>query len=878
MDDEAFNDFLTEIGLAEPARTFMGTQGGVTNVENFVNISTIDFEEFWESLAKTASAMRPANEANRPVFPYPVKRKLFAFRLYCEYRRASGIALDDAIDDFIPSRRDQWSEHINEMKLAKDKKDDEYTEIPTMSSLKNWESFKELLKTRLAQQRSRYIGVPLTYLIRDHGTTSNEYTRAHYDSIDERLINVIEHRGAWFKEDNRFLFQKLKAKTIEGECWTFIRRFDSTEDGRGAYLALKEQAEGPAAIAQKVRKAYSTMASLRYNGRSRNFPFTKYVQRHQEAHNVLDEEDNEEQLTETKKITDFLAGISDPRLQTAKNVVAALESDYNTFAKVHQYLKSELDKVTEQRDKETDFKLAALEAKKDDPNKKGGTKRKNPPKSTEQHKKKKKSGKGYVSPKEMQKMKKDGTWEAFVKKRRAEAEKKKVSATTVEVDDSSKDSDSSVASSDKEEPLQVKPKAKPTPKGKPDVKVAMAEAITKAASIGMNSGSFKIGAQTINFTIGAVGSDPVVTADKTKAKKDQPEKGTAEEYAAARAKSAGAQFGRRYRQHYQAKDKNDLTAPIPKKETKKKEEPTAKVSSITSTKDNEVTDEDPQPPDEEDLPPLSVSALTFKALDPPEKLDYGDEDDDDEEPLIFRKKKPSKYSVPDKGSEYEETLVQMQLKDVIKMGIDLSKTLPHLSDEDALMDTEDEDDDSLKIVSVPRKYLMEANPDQFLDAEDQIGSQPEGLGNGKWIKDTISYVESTTSLRRFASQYKGNNLYELEDPLQRILVQAVRLAELKADKHMNGSLEKEDVQEWCQLNKARGALVMGASSGDPKAVAQLAAWSEAETANKPIEVIRQVYDKAFRIAQKAVNADEKEAEEMMARSDSEVSDTESGSE
>jgi hypothetical protein len=195
-----------------------------------------------------------------------------------------------------------------------------------------------------------------------------------------------------------------------------------------------------------------------------------------------------------------------------------------------------------------------------------------------------------------------------------------------------------------------------------------------------------------------------------------------------------------------------------------------------------------------------------------------------------------------------------------------------------LEEDEDKDDDSLKLVSIPRKFLMEANPTAYVNTEEEIGNQDKGRGKDKWLKDTIEYVESTTDLRRFASQYKGNQVYELKDPLERLLVQAVGWATLKAEHDFNGSLEEGQKKEFQQLYQTRKALVLGASGGDPKAVAQWAAWQEAETGNKPIQVIHKVYEEALAIAEKAVNATEEEAEAMMAASDSDTSHSDSDEE
>ena len=61
------------------------------------------------------------------------------------------------------------------------------------------------------------------------------------------------------------------------------------------------------------------IASSAYHGPQKGFTFSNYVTLHQAAHNEL--LDLDEPVAETKKVSDFLKGIRDPTLVTAKSVV-----------------------------------------------------------------------------------------------------------------------------------------------------------------------------------------------------------------------------------------------------------------------------------------------------------------------------------------------------------------------------------------------------------------------------------------------------------------------------------------------------------------------------------------------------------------------------
>ena len=306
--DAGFSNFLANrIGLAEPARNVLASHGGATDVVSFCSTPTAEFGELWENLVKASTGIRVANEAQRPVFPFPAKNKLFSFRLFCEWRVVADYehAFDEAIDNFTPEEMAEWIAHIGNMKADKDN-DPDPADIPELKDLKKWPTFKELLATYLSKQRNTGLGVPLSYLIRpdDDGADFNEA----YPSLDSKLISCIELDKTLFKHDNVQLYELLKTKTVAGDLWSFIKKFEKSKNGRGAYKALLGQAEGPAFQQAKVDGAYKRLETLHFTGKSRNFPFETYIQRHQECHNILAEPENKEKLTESRKIELFLKG------------------------------------------------------------------------------------------------------------------------------------------------------------------------------------------------------------------------------------------------------------------------------------------------------------------------------------------------------------------------------------------------------------------------------------------------------------------------------------------------------------------------------------------------------------------------------------------
>jgi hypothetical protein len=132
------------------------------------------------------------------------------------------------------------------------------------------------------------------------------------------------------------LYDELKPLVVDGPGWAFVRRFNKARDGRAAVLALRAQAEGPAAEQVRIAKAYASISTTVYRGQRHGFKFSDYMMLHQEAHNEL--YDLEETLSETKKVRDFLKGIQDPTLVVGKTVVLSDPAKLSDFELCQHYL------------------------------------------------------------------------------------------------------------------------------------------------------------------------------------------------------------------------------------------------------------------------------------------------------------------------------------------------------------------------------------------------------------------------------------------------------------------------------------------------------------------------------------------------------------
>jgi hypothetical protein len=145
----------------------------------------------------------------------------------------------------------------------------------------------------------------------------------------------------------------LKTFVVNGEGWSYIKKFERSQDGRKAYLALKTQCEGTASKITRKNKAYASIANVSYSGSRRQYKFQDFINVHQTAHNEILDCKPTEAVPESKKVADFLKGITDPKLESAVSVVLGDPKMLNDFQACQQYLSTTVEnRATLERSKE----------------------------------------------------------------------------------------------------------------------------------------------------------------------------------------------------------------------------------------------------------------------------------------------------------------------------------------------------------------------------------------------------------------------------------------------------------------------------------------------------------------------------------------------
>jgi hypothetical protein len=303
-----------------------------------------------ESIARASARTPPRGGANVSM-PFIALKNLKGFRFWADERKRTGFDAEpesSTADDVAPFTAK--CQENNEQKEAA--KEEDASKPDSLKKLTNWalwnESFQNYLRQILSAAK-----IPLVYLTRNERDTPEALNPADFASPTEYLVEATIFSGRHFELDNPRFYRELKSFIVNGEGWSYIKKFERSQDGRKAYLALKTQCEGTASKITRKNKAYASIANATYSGQRRQYKFQDYINAHQTAHNEILDCDPTEAVPESKKVADFLKGITDPKLESAVSAVLVDPKMLNDFQRCQQYLSTTVEnKATLEKSKE----------------------------------------------------------------------------------------------------------------------------------------------------------------------------------------------------------------------------------------------------------------------------------------------------------------------------------------------------------------------------------------------------------------------------------------------------------------------------------------------------------------------------------------------
>jgi hypothetical protein len=303
-----------------------------------------------DSIARSISRTPPRGAGN-VTMPFMAVKNLKGFRFWADERMRTGFDAnpDNFTADDVPIFTAKCQEYQEQKEAAKD---EDPSKPDSLKKLVNWSIWNESFQNYLRQILSA-AKIPLVYLTREERETPIVHDPADFGSPMEFLIEATILEGRHYELDNPRFYRELKTFVVNGEGWSYIKKYERSQDGRRAYLALKTQCEGTASKITRKNKAYASIANATYSGSRRQYKFQDFINVHQTAHNEILDCDPSEAVPESKKVADFLKGITDPKLESAVSVVLGDPKMLNDFQMCQQYLSTTVEnRATLERSKE----------------------------------------------------------------------------------------------------------------------------------------------------------------------------------------------------------------------------------------------------------------------------------------------------------------------------------------------------------------------------------------------------------------------------------------------------------------------------------------------------------------------------------------------
>ena len=365
-DPAAIRGALDRIGFSAVARNYIVNDQGIDAVEEFRILSDEEVENLCKNVRRPGGTIPNPNNGqgqpeNIPNPGIPVSMRAESnLKLMCYYIRHKDRTSRSAYIPGITSASIRALRHLRDEEKAH--KDPEDTPSIGRDWAKNMEGIEEWLR--------RYIGVtgvPLSYVIRKEPNVrpTAQDPPGNYESHIEEMIarSPIRTGGTYnpyFVTDNKKVWDLLCSILRDHECWSYIKGYQRTHDGRRAFESLFNHYLGPNTIDNQAAEAEKTLLSLTYKGESKRWNFEKYVTAHKQQHQVLEGLMSQGYIgiDERAKVRHLMAGIKDPNLRIIKSQILSSAEHRNNFDMAVTLYKDFI--IQDASDKTPTYQIAAV--------------------------------------------------------------------------------------------------------------------------------------------------------------------------------------------------------------------------------------------------------------------------------------------------------------------------------------------------------------------------------------------------------------------------------------------------------------------------------------------------------------------------------------
>lgn len=209
--------------------------------------------------------------------------------------------------------------------------DNTKVDMPTKFNPQKWPKEKERIVNFLSGQPARLDGASsLRYL------TRKDLSQDEIDELSgiERREYLLQFKGRKFTQDNAMMYRHLKALFINTDHYAWIKEFDSTQDGRKAWLSICRHFDSDSAADRRLKQCEDVLKHLEYRNEVGNCPWEKFVTTLKDCFETLAEFEGEK--TDKQKVKMMCERISHKahrQVLTQCEIVLTNDDTKNDFEK-----------------------------------------------------------------------------------------------------------------------------------------------------------------------------------------------------------------------------------------------------------------------------------------------------------------------------------------------------------------------------------------------------------------------------------------------------------------------------------------------------------------------------------------------------------------
>jgi hypothetical protein len=243
----------------------------------------------------------------------------------------------------IPGMNPTSIRRLRELKINESARGGDPLTLPKID-LKNWPKTMDAMQDHFRSTMLGETKAPLAYVIRNDAAVPDEADdpSTNYATPEEEMIRRIPHADAagtklpTYQHNRTKVWQAQSEMTRDEKCWTYVKPFQRTRDGRGAYLVLHTHYLGANHVNNMASEAESRLAKAMYHGKKRRYNFESYISALNEQFQILNrlQRYGYSGIDEASKVCRLNAGIKTDKLNDPKAQIMASRALQDNFEDV----------------------------------------------------------------------------------------------------------------------------------------------------------------------------------------------------------------------------------------------------------------------------------------------------------------------------------------------------------------------------------------------------------------------------------------------------------------------------------------------------------------------------------------------------------------